>query len=1017
MQQRKSATFLRSLLFCSLLFTQFFLVNNCYAYEGVRVEEENRNGIWDASSNTCDLGGLKFDPLTTNRDIKWVISNPTCAGFIVGTAVAVKAAEYYSSYACLQPQLAAEITAQAATGVPISPDMIKRRAQEASTCGALLASQNYGQAAMCCGGLAASTAAMSVAVGALAIIWDIANKSYKETQICGYRWAGWESQNVGGYIKWTKSKGPHQKCLENAFNGTTYPCGEAIDGSSRDIKNKHWREFIYGGMEFEDNGGGSCENPASWDSDKRKRILGYDSDAQRYYMTGPGAVPIFACSRFRLSGGNKDQAAVAAYECCKARSQVATCLQEKDSSSDSENFSYKFCTLGSRCNFKMVTFEAYNSKVQSNYICLRSYSVCPYDHPLAGGTEEKKMSEQDNSQMLNFCQYLNHCTKIPVLPKLRSTKLDNSYIAQACRDMKGDSQNTYSYSQQLLPISLRSFSAPIVQCFKETMENVFFNRAGFTKCHSVDEDPDENDECTSGYDTPGFKKGQIMSGQSFFGKIQDNLQEFIKICVTLAVVAFGFAVFMAVPGAHIKKDVVMMFLLKISLVMFFAVGDGWQNHFMNGVLSTANYLSDFAFHDEGNDIVTSGTATTTYIQNNLDGCQFPRYNYADKNDLTKYSNPAYPPGKEYLRIWDTLDCKLIRALGFGQEVSVPNLVMMILGGFLTGGLGVMFFVGTFLFAFFLLSIVLRGIHIFLMSMTLVVLLVYVSPITIVAAMFKRTNGIFDKWWKELLAQVLQPMILFVYLGIVVTMFDRVIVGADITFSPSTVKIGDVEVVDSYGRISPKAINCSGAAADSSLYCIFKVSDIQTWGGFAPLGVGLPMLGSFNQTKLNTIIKSAFIMFILLHFIDHISEIAKSLVGGGIGMAGGITDGLAGKALDIGKGIQKRGKGALKKGVGFVGRKGIGGAKGLARAIGGRGKSIAKNLPMAGPNADAARSQGDTGGNADRAASQGDGSINKNADSAASQPVKKGPQGADSAGSSGDVGGSKKPGGADSAGSV
>jgi type IV secretory pathway VirB6-like protein len=357
---------------------------------------------------------------------------------------------------------------------------------------------------------------------------------------------------------------------------------------------------------------------------------------------------------------------------------------------------------------------------------------------------------------------------------------------------------------------------------------------------------------------------------------------------------------------------------------------------------------------------------------------------------------------------------LVRALGFGQEVSVPNLIMMILGGFLTGGLGVIFFVGTFLFAFFLFSIVLRCIHIFLMSMILIVLMIYVSPITIVAAMFKRTNGIFEKWWKELLAQVLQPMILFVYLGIVITMFDRVIIGADVTFSSSTVVIRGERVLDTYGRISPKGINCDAEGAESSIYCIFKVADIKTWGGFAPIGVGLPMLDSLNQAKLDTILKSALIMFILLHFIDHVSEMAKTLVGGGIGMAGGFSSGLAGKALSVGKAFQSRGKGAMKKGVGMIARKGIGGAKSVMQALGNKGKSIAKNLPAPGPNADRGGSQVDSGGNADRGASQSAGSKNSNADNAASAPrSEKGPQGADRAASSGDVE-KKKPGPSDRA---
>ena len=82
-------------------------------------------------------------------------------------------------------------------------------------------------------------------------------------------------------------------------------------------------------------------------------------------------------------------------------------------------------------------------------------------------------------------------------------------------------------------------------------------------------------------------------------------------------------------------------------------------------------------------------------------------------------------------------------MGFGPEVSVPNLLIMIVAGFFTGGLGILFVVGAFLFAFFLISITVRALHIFLISVTAIVIMIYVSPITITLSMFERTKSIFD----------------------------------------------------------------------------------------------------------------------------------------------------------------------------------------------------------------------------------------------------------------------------------
>ena len=88
--------------------------------------------------------------------------------------------------------------------------------------------------------------------------------------------------------------------------------------NSISLENHYYREYLYAGKEFEDDGSGSCSNPSDWDSDKRKSALGYDSDAQRYYMIGAGNASNYACQRFATSAiteGTND-----AYECCKRRS-------------------------------------------------------------------------------------------------------------------------------------------------------------------------------------------------------------------------------------------------------------------------------------------------------------------------------------------------------------------------------------------------------------------------------------------------------------------------------------------------------------------------------------------------------------------------------------------------------------------------------------------------------------------------------------------------------------------------
>ena len=166
------------------------------------------------------MGEVKFDPFSadSNVDINWELTNPTCTGFIVVSGAAVTAAEMLSSYACLHPEHVAEIAAQAASGVPMSPLMIKRRAKEATKCSAFIASQNYVNATLCCGSLTAVLTTTGIAVAALALIWDQANNAFKNARVCGKDWFKWEQQDG----VWVKTKGNHLLCLENLFLGKNH---------------------------------------------------------------------------------------------------------------------------------------------------------------------------------------------------------------------------------------------------------------------------------------------------------------------------------------------------------------------------------------------------------------------------------------------------------------------------------------------------------------------------------------------------------------------------------------------------------------------------------------------------------------------------------------------------------------------------------------------------------------------------------------------------------------------------
>ncbi len=946
-----------------VLALSFFVnVDDSYAvYKGVRSPIG-----WNASSG-CSTGPFEFDISGGNKDADWVLDNPTCLSFIALQGAMLMTTGYFVDYMCIgQNMIAAANAPFEKAGNPIpptpffTPNMFykfgygsmlcaKRVTENASLDGALVAACFGPQAALfppgcaaaavqaglatkdmsqCCGAYASYVAAFAVGLAALAIIYASAKSTYEKARICGHDWNIWAKVDINGDLNpsgfWRNGKypGSYQSCIESIFidniNSCSLPDVDGISALKVDLRNKYYREYLYGGKEFSDEGKNACENPSSWGADKRISIFGYTNNNMRYYMRGSAKASNYACHRFALID-KSDPAVKEAYECCKRRSQNSICIENARadvpglSLAGFSDYGSKFCEFGERCNVKDVWFETYSSRVKPNYICAKTYSVCPYDHQLGGGTEitvfKKDENGHETSDAENFCQVMKHCSKIPTLPYIRISDLDGAFISSACRDLKGDTQNVYGFDMGIIPIAGRGFSAPIVQCFKETMENIMMNRAGDTKCVNPDESP-SNGVCKSGY---FYKKDSSLRGDSFFIKIQDKLRAIIKMVLTLSIAFFGAMILLG--GQEIKRKDLLSYILKIGLVMYFALGDGWQFGFVDGVINSSDYLASIVMRLDD-----------TGVEDKKDGCQFPRFNYADENSATRYDDPKYPPRREYLKIWDTLDCKLSRAIGFGPEVSVPNLVKMFLAGFFTGGLGIVFLIAAFIFAFFLLAIIMRAMHIFLMATIAIIIMMYVSPIVITLALFKRTKAVFDGWWKQLLGLVLQPVILFAYLGAYIAIFDKIIIG-EATFN------GD-------GKSVPKTIDCNDPAAkDSSIYCIFRIADLKTYSGFEAIGIGIPLLTSMNSERLNTIIKSAFIMFIFSEFMNKIGALAKELVGGQLESKTASAFAIAGQAYEGARGIQKRGTRAIKK----IAIRGGGGAagfvKGKFQSFGNKGKRV------------------------------------------------------------------------------
>ena len=960
------------------------LAKNLYAvgYEGPR-DSYFTHFNEDVPSNcyTGDMGG--FDVFgSSNRNMEWVLSNPTCYGFIIGVGVTLFGTGKLATSLC-QPNPAAGIfsgdfaynaaipatnilnfstglKAAAATGDCGKKIALYSSAEAASTAAcatgaSCAAAQTQAQGARssmisCCAAVASFDATIATGLGILGGLYETADETYKKARICGHDWFVWGDFDIagnpvtennaseGGYWNVGSHNGSYSHALDLVFNKGDMSQADAFGiNNERNISNKSYREFVYGGREFRDTDGG-CSIPRNWSRNERLKRLGYDDEnGQRYYMKGPGQAANYACDRFLNTGDNSTEPNMEAFNCCVRRSQNTICIQNDTWMNETRNafedmgsaymerndkYDYEFCAIGEQCMIAGVGFLPFASNSQSSVVCAKTNTLCPYDHLLGGGTEVRNFRETKNGSVLsgivlNNCQVNKHCVKVPSIPYIRMNDYTSAYLGSACMNYVGHSQNNYSVSNDLLPVKhIKNFSAPLVECMSETMKNMIQNRAGHTKCRNPDESP-RNGICNDDVmpDDYEYKEGFLLPTPSPFQKVQNLLRSGIKMVLVLSVTFLGYTTLLALKP--VDRKTILTYVLKFAFVVYFALGTGWQDLFINSIFKVSSEVAGIVMKL---DDVSFEIDEQSRVR--LDGCQFPKYNARLERDVLNYPDPKtdpyyaynepnerrYAEGYGYLKPWDILDCKLVRSIGFGAELTVPNFIITILAGLLTGGLGIVFIMFTFLFAIFYLRMIIRAMHIFLVSTVALAILVFVSPITITAIMFQKTKDIFNKWLKQLIGFIIQPIILFAYLAIFIAIMDHSVYGirhhdpdnGGITFS------GD-------GLDEPKGNVCTDEGEDNSIYCIFGTANLTTYSALKPIGIIFPLLVNMNEKKLITVVKAGLLMFIFSEFMDKISSLAYELTGSNqISSNTPSAMNMMAKGYGTARGIQKRGSRGTKK---------------------------------------------------------------------------------------------------------
>lgn len=614
-------------------------------------------------------------------------------------------------------------------------------------------------------------------------------------------------------------------------------------GTSFNMNDRVFRENLYDGEEIINF---DCEDPRP---EAKEFDIFKDSDKiyQTYYMRGYQAGN-YLCDRYlqtnNITDEEEKQKYKDAYSCCK-KAERSVCVYQYE-----KNNIAKFCSIdGSECWLNDVQFQVFasedNDTSAEQVYCMQTYNYCPYNFNLEFGTEiadkfkqtidENSVAEceqKDNIEdcniqytdndceddeggiyqnclgnIENFYQYRRHCTILSV-PKEAEFKYyaDHApFIDKSCINFVGSSHNTSDYSDyheydQARDLYPHVFSAAGVECFTETLKNFLFNRAGHTKCLNADETPDINDECDSG---EIYKRGQELS--DFSVKRDDDLFEYplrnlidtvrniVYIFIAFSISLYGYNIL--IKGGQIgnRTEIVMM-LIKISIILSLTTSKVWYDH----IFTVSYELTNVLF----NTVSKIGFDTTLDANGNFvkdDGCFFNNIDdivsETDSFDVletaNKYENnhESYPSSRKYVAFFDTLDCKLAKYLSIKEgESDVPQILKMIFASmFFPFNIGIYLSLLSLMCAIIILVFIIKVAYIFVASMAAVTILLFLSPIIIPMILFKKTNGMFGKWLKNLIGFCIQPMILAAYVSIAIMMIDDFMLGEGLYIGKNGIK--------------------------------------------------------------------------------------------------------------------------------------------------------------------------------------------------------------------------------------
>ncbi|KYH12794.1 type IV secretion system protein [Neorickettsia sp. 179522] len=463
----------------------------------------------------------------------------------------------------------------------------------------------------------------------------------------------------------------------------------------------------------------------------------------------------------------------------------------------------------------------------------------------------------------------------------------NCYISNACYGVTG-----------LIAKAQFPMTSLVVQCLRESLRNILVS------------------DCRNG------------ENDGFLVIAQKKLKTAVEAVLVLAILLFGFKL---LSGGVSGIQEWTIFVLKIAAIAYFTIGDGMIVYY-DRLLTLSTGLADIVYSGGGkkdvcnfdsseyNELVVTKAFSSEeracfeafvksgHKRNFAELRKFINTGVLSCSSLKPASGGELPifsklelKNLSYMTLWDKLDCRV--AFYLGSALANPTVAgggvatVMTAGAISALGAGIFivpvlilafFFAGQMVIALLVLMyvilmflIILWIVHLFILAIIALTILILFSPIFIPMILFQVTKPFFEGWLKEVMAYSLYPIVLFGFLALVFSVFDKLFFD-DLTFQRIS-KLDGVRSYYSYKLANPnqcKEKNADGELRSSAvLACVIQEMSLTE----KPLlfGVYVTTVASDASATSALWIKlgmMALMLFLFFHFLGILGGLAAELVG-------------------------------------------------------------------------------------------------------------------------------------------